>query len=78
MHNYLNFDLGLELQMPFPLFLGSSIVSFALTNPQAGLRAGLLTPFTGILMGFHQNQALGSPALFCPVQPRGCADPAEP
>lgn len=60
MHSYLNFNLGLELQMPFPLFLGSSIVSFALRNPQAGLRAGLLTSFTGTLWwGFIKTELWG-------------------
>lgn len=70
MHSYLNFDLGLELQMPFPLFLGSSIVSFALTNPQAGLRAGLLTSFTGTLWwGFIRTELLGLQHCFAHSNP---------
>lgn len=69
MHKYLNFDLRLELQMPSPLFLGSSIVSIAFINPEAGLRAGLLTSFTGRLgWGFIKTEFWNLLHFFCPVQ----------
>lgn len=78
MHKYLNFDLRLELQMPSPLFLGSSIVSIAFINPQAGLRAGLLTSFTGRLgWGFIKTELWNLLHFFCPVQLSSSAGPAE-
>lgn len=66
MNKYLNFNLRLELQMPCPLFLGSSIVFIAFTTPQAGLRAGLLTSFAGRLgWGFIKTKFWDLLHLFC-------------